>query len=372
MITLKNFSQKPCGQVLLATLLFCFIFIALFAGLYKAGTAYIMKEQSRRAVNLTALSAGAIYANGLELVRESNAIILVWAGFDAIVVGDAIAAALMAPPPLDIGTVMFAAEEADPHTRDPWQDAFASVFGVDTPAGAGAFPSLIEGQSLATANENGLSFMPVFLYNYETGTATDVIVPNMALRFRYADEFLPEDQKATYSLMHNGQRSYFSADQVESANNPKNPNQMRVKESLGPPYAGWWVRKETDGSNDDTQGHNPLSVFGPISKLKFIKDYLHQFKLDITDRDDPPCHTFTLLGNINGKFGNKNKSFYQASEVRIETNGLAPWDLLNPFQIYLTLVNIGEFPVLREAFETFNNIPVLKQILQTSDALNGI
>jgi hypothetical protein len=94
--------------------------------------------------------------------------------------------------------------------------------------------------------------------------------------------------------------------------------------------------------------------------------------LDITDRDDPPCHTFTLLGNVNGKFGNEDKSFYQAGEVRIETYGLAAWDMKNPFQIYLTPVNISEFPVIREAFEKLKSIPILNQILQTSDVLNGI
>jgi hypothetical protein len=368
MKTLRSFSQNPFGQVLLATLLFCFIFIALFAGLYKAGTAYILKEHSRRAVNLTALTAGAVYANGLELVREANVIIMTAAGIDAAIIALKITTDL-ALLPAGVAKLITDAENGDPNTRGPFQNTFARIFGVDE---AGAFPALIEGQALATANENGLSFSPFFLYNYETGTVADVTVPNMALRFRYADEFLPEDQEATYSLIHNGQRTYFSSDQVEPANNPRNPKQMRVKESSGSTYAGWWVRKETDGSSGDLTGHNPLAKLSAASKIKLIKNYLHQFKLDITDRDDPPCHTFTLLGNVNGKFGNEDKSFYQVGEVRVETYGLAAWDLLNPFQIYLTSVNIGEFPVLREALETLNRIPILNQILQTSDVLNGI
>ncbi|HET9870157.1 MAG TPA: hypothetical protein VFR02_06665, partial [bacterium] len=50
----------PRGQVLLATLLFCFIFTVLFAGLFRSGLLYGLKERSVRACDLTALSSGAV------------------------------------------------------------------------------------------------------------------------------------------------------------------------------------------------------------------------------------------------------------------------------------------------------------------------
>ncbi|HJT23060.1 MAG TPA: hypothetical protein VJ873_00675 [bacterium] len=325
-------------------------------------------------MNLTALTGGAVYANGLQLVREANGVIMGFAGYDAMVVGEAITDALMAPPPLDIATVALAAEEADPDTRKPAQDMCASIFGVGTPKGAGLYPALIEGQALATAGENSLSALPPFYaYNYETATDIEVAVPNMALRFRYADEFLPDNNQAPYSLVHDGVRHYFYSDQVEPAKNPLHPKQMRVKKSLDSEFAGWWVRREK-GAEEGKEGnglssHNPFSA---ISKISLLKDYLHQFKLDITDRDDPACHTFSLLGNMKIKSGRGDKAIYEIGEARVESDGIAAWDAGKPFQVYLTRVSIDAFPVLRNAINKLQGIPFVNNILQSSDILNGI
>src|SRR6185369_12497233 len=97
----RHFCRKPLGQVLLATLFFCFIFSALFIGLYKAGTAYLLKERSRVATDMTALTAGAVYANGLQQVRYANAVLMILVGIDAAKVGAAMAPFLELPPPLD-------------------------------------------------------------------------------------------------------------------------------------------------------------------------------------------------------------------------------------------------------------------------------
>jgi hypothetical protein len=365
----RNFNQNPLGQVLLATLLFCFIFIALFAGLYKAGTAYILKERSRRATNLTALTGGAVYANGLQLVREANLVIMAYAIKDAAELAKKCAEDLEASP-LGLIKLAYDLAKGDPNSRGEVQDIFDRAFGVDE---TGVYPLLIEGQAIATANENGLSVIPLYAYNYETATsAADIGVPNMALRFRYADEFLPEEEKSTYSLMHEGTRHYFSAGQVEPAGNPRSPSQMRVKDDSASDFAGWWVRKESSGNNDDGAGHNPVSFLSPFSDIKIVKDYLHKFKLDITDRDDPPCHTFSLLGMMNGRIGGEDKRFFQAGEVRVETDGLAGWDLNHPYDVYLTKVDIGAFPVLRDGLQMLNQVPGLGPILKSSDLLNGI
>lgn len=366
---LQTLSQKPAGQVLLATLLFSFIFCALFVGLYKSGSAYLAKERSRRAVNLTTLTGGAVYANGLQLVREANVIIMAAATYDAGVIAKAIGKALLAPPPLDVVAVAAAVAKADPGTRKIPQDICSAVFGVDTPTGLGAYPALIEGQAFLTAHENRLSSPPFFAYNYETSTNANIVVPNMALRFRRADELLPDEKKAAYSLMHDGVRTYFSSNQVESARNPRHPHQMRVRKHGPSVFAGWWVRREKDGSEGGMAGHNPLSVIPGISKLK---GYLHKIKLDITDRDDPPCHTFSSLGNIPLKFDGAEKNLYEAGEVRVETDGLDPWDIKKPFEIYLVKVNVDAFPVLRDAVRKLQGIPILNQILRSSDLLNGI
>src|ERR1035441_8532391 len=157
----RNFNQNPLGQVLLATLLFCFIFIALFAGLYKAGTAYILKERSRRATNLTALTGGAVYANGLQLVREANLVIMAYAIKDAAELAKKCAEDLEASP-LGLIKLAYDLAKGDPNSRGEVQDIFDRAFGVDE---TGVYPLLIEGQAIATANENGLSVIPLYAYN---------------------------------------------------------------------------------------------------------------------------------------------------------------------------------------------------------------
>src|SRR5665213_2684375 len=86
MIRIKHWTKNPSGQVLLATLLFCFIFVPLFVGLYKSGMLYNAKEQAIRASNLTAFSAGAVYANGLQLVRLTNVALLLAAAIDILAI----------------------------------------------------------------------------------------------------------------------------------------------------------------------------------------------------------------------------------------------------------------------------------------------
>jgi hypothetical protein len=361
----KKIIQKPMGQVLLATLLFCFIFLALFVGLYKAGTAYILKEKSRRATNLTALTGGAVYANGLQLVRSSNKLLMVLIGIDLWKDGMAAATAFEGGPP----AMLEAAYQADKvNSRTAFQNFQKYFFGIDS---IGVYPGLIAAQAASTADENQLSSSPLYAYNYETSpTVLQTATPNMALRFRTASEFIPDSNESLYSLTHDGIKHYFSSDEVEPAENPRHPHQMRVKKGGFPesPYAGWWVKKESEG--DDTPGKNPLSKIDQ-KYLAPLKEFLKKFKMDVTDRDYPPCHTFTLLGTLEGKIGSDEKTFYQVGEARIDSNGLAAWDLY-PFDIYLENVDLTTFSILRDTLQTLNNIPELGQIIRSSDLVNGL
>ncbi len=368
MKNIPSLIRKPAGQVLLATLFFCFIFVVLFVGLYKAGTAYILKERSRRAVDLTALSAGAVYANGLQLVRESNVLLMAAASFDAWTIGSAISAAALAPPPLDIAGIIAAAKTADPHSRDGIQKAQSLFFGIDLPSGP--YPALLYAQTASTAGENSLSLPPLLAYNHETATAENVMIPNMALRFRYASELLPDSPTASYSLTHDGVTSYFTSDEVEPADNPRNKSQMRVRRDSPSPYSGWWVRREKIGANGE--GQNFLSHIAPLSVLKMLRGYLSKFKLDVTDRDDPPCHTVALLGSLPGKLNGQYKLFYQLGESRVDADGLAAWDLTHPISAHLEAVDLGDFPILKTALRRFNDLPGLDQILKSSEILKGL
>lgn len=352
MNNLRQIVQKPIGQVLLATLLFCFIFIALFVGLYKAGVSYIVKERSRRATDLTAMTAGAVYANGLQLVRETNIAALIATTYDIGVIVQKISPMFVGLPE-DLPAIIPAALEADPKKRDQVHDLQKQLFGIGQ---IGYYPALIEGQTLATAGENHLSNLPVpfFAYNYETGTPQNIMVPNMALTFRTIADLLPDVQENQYSLKHDGIRYYFSENQVESAHNPRHPKQKRVRKSASLKFAHWWVRKEM---NSDAQDADFLSRIAPMSVLKILKDnLLKNIVLDVTDRDDPPCHTFMLLGRMQANLSGKDRTFYQLSEVRVETNGLAAWDIGHPFDIYLTKPDAESFPALGDAMKTIQGL----------------
>jgi hypothetical protein len=344
---LAPFHRKPAGQVLLATLLFCFIFAVLFLGLCRSGAAFIYKERSRRAADLTALSIGAVYADGLEWVRLTNMVDVALAAVDIGTIFWRISPEL-ALLPESLPTIIPAAEAADPKTRVKiGQKLQKYLFGIGIPTGA--FPMLMKAVVPQVASANGLSaplFSPLQFYNFETATLADVAVPNMALTFRTAADLLPQPSQGTYSLEHDGLRVYFSPSQVESAGNPRHPGQMRVRSDLPSPYAGWWVRKESAGEGDGPLG--PLSRFGGLKTLQLLRDFLKKFVLDVTDRDDPPCHTFTLVGGYPATLAGKKRTFYQVSEVRVEADGLAAWDVGRPILTHLQSPDLADFPLFRK------------------------
>jgi hypothetical protein len=358
---------KPSGQVLLATLFFCFIFVVLFAGLYQAGITYIAKERSRRASDLTVLSAGAIYANGLQWVRYTNIVDMGLTALDIGVILERIGP-MLAGLPEDLPQVISAAEAADPKTREKiGQRLQKYLFGIDlggTSMKVGAYPELLHLLTHETAQANRLSddlLLPYHLYNFETGTPSDIPIPNMALRFRTAAELVPNEGKGPYSLMHDGVRVYFSSAQVEPARNPLFPRQMRVKKHSDSSFAGWWVRKEKDVS-DPGREMGPLAMFGGARVMNELKDFLRKFRFDVTDRDDPPCHTYTTLAQYPVTLGGRPRIFYQVSEVRVEAEGLAAWDVAHPITTRLQKAELGAFPVLKK-------IPLLDSMLDRFGSL---
>jgi hypothetical protein len=354
MKSLHSLTNKPTGQVLLATLLFSFIFCALFMGLYKAGTAYVFKEKARRGSDLTALSAGAVYSNGLEMIRYTNIALMTAFAFDAGKMAAA-AAPLIETPPAAIA----AALQADKvNTRSAVQRIQTYAFGVELPTNVplGTYPALIELEGHSIAGDNGLknSFVqPLFLYNIETTSGLGLAVrPAMSLRFRNAGELIPQAPQALYSLSHNGQRYYFTQDQVEPAHNPRHPNQKRVRRDLDP-YGGMWVRKDNSGSNKPESGSGELvQLLGDHKSVIWIFSHLRgllaQVKLDVTHNTEPPDHTLVVISQFPGADGSPQKDFTQIGSVVLEGGGLAAWDVGKPrFQVHLQKKELTDLPAVK-------------------------
>ena len=227
MIRIKNWTNNPSGQVLLATLLFCFVFVALFVGLYKSGILYNTKEQAIRSSNLTALSAGAVYANGLQLVRLTNVALLLAAAIDIL----AIAAVLEITGGFSL---ILPSKFKDLNTRKLVQDVQSVLFGINQPIGI--YPLLIFDETVSVASQNGLKSTfpslnplawslpippsPILIFNVTTlgPNLAQAIVPNMALKFRTANFFLdtlPKPKKTySYKSGKNGKIHTFNSDQV--------------------------------------------------------------------------------------------------------------------------------------------------------------
>jgi len=347
MRSIDRFSNAPCGQVLLATLLFCFIFSAVFLGLFQAGMAYSQKERTRRACDLTLLSAGSVYANGLQWVRYSNVLLMLSVAGDLAMMGMAIAPFIPGFP-LTVPEAMVAAKQADPHTRRKVQLVQSHLFGIPlpdprrkdrVPRPLGIYPTWMEWEGHRAAGRNGFQQSPMnvqFFYNLPSPwNSLECRIPDMALRFRRADELLPKEPSPLYSLHSDGKRHYFSQDQVEPAQNPRDPDQMRVRSDLPSPFAGRWVRKE---NRLDPKGPDPLTRstgIGP-STWDLLRPLLKDIVLDVTHREEPSYHALSLAGRSAGTVGRHGSGFLETAGVVLEGGGLAAWDLdLPPFKVHL-------------------------------------
>lgn len=339
MIKLQRWSTTPCGQVLVATLFFCFIFVALFVGIYKSGLLYNAKARAMRATDLTALSAGAVYANGMQLVRMTNVLLM---GFFAVDV-----ALLLAALNITGGLANFIMPKM-PLTKMV-QTVQKILFGVGLPTGA--YPFLIFSEANGSSKDNQLTNnwpsltswtipfppSPIFLYNVNTNLP-ESFIPNMALKFRTLDVLLlklPEDEKPIryyYREAKTGKLHYYNANEVEDARNPRFPNQKKVWVDNTPK----WVALEKEGEKElETKGEKAAEkgfLKDLMGKVAFF-DLFKQIPIDVTDRDDPPNHTVLVYSTFPGPSSglvNNSASLQCIIEVSIEGTGLAATKINDP------------------------------------------
>ena len=334
MIRIKHWTKNPSGQVLLATLLFCFIFMALFIGLYKSGMLYNAKEKAIRSSNLTALSAGAVYANGLQIVRLTNVALLLAAAVDIL----AIAAALEITGGFSL---IIPSQFKDLNTRKLVQDVQSILFGINQPIGI--YPLLISDETISIASQNGLKSTfpslnplswslpippsPILIFNVTTlgpGLA-QAIVPNMALKFRTANFFsdtVPKPKKIyKYKSRKDGAIHYLNSDQVELAPNSQNKGQMRVKKGVGLEGEGYFVAEEVNAG---------LSKLNAVIN---IANFLAALQLDVTDRDIPAVHNIFVYASYPTSIKdpqNNNAEIQTLSQVNVLGTGLAAWNVNDP------------------------------------------
>ena len=334
MIRIKHWTKNPSGQVLLATLLFCFIFMALFIGLYKSGMLYNAKEQAIRSSNLTALSAGAVYANGLQIVRLTNVALLLAAAVDIL----AIAAALEITGGFSL---IIPSQFKDLNTRKLVQDVQSILFGINQPIGI--YPLLISDETISIASQNGLKSTfpslnplswslpippsPILIFNVTTlgpGLA-QAIVPNMALKFRTANFFsdtVPKPKKIyKYKSRKDGAIHYLNSDQVELAPNSQNKGQMRVKKGVGLEGEGYFVAEEVNAG---------LSKLNAVIN---IANFLAALQLDVTDRDIPAVHNIFVYASYPTSIKDPQNNYAEIqtlSQVNVLGTGLAAWNVNDP------------------------------------------
>ena len=334
MIRIKHWTKNPSGQVLLATLLFCFIFMALFIGLYKSGMLYNAKEKAIRSSNLTALSAGAVYANGLQIVRLTNVALLLAAAVDIL----AIAAALEITGGFSL---IIPSKFKDLNTRKLVQDVQSILFGINQPIGI--YPLLISDETISIASQNGLKSTfpslnplswslpippsPILIFNVTTlgpGLA-QAIVPNMALKFRTANFFsdtVPKPKKIyKYKSRKDGAIHYLNSDQVDLAPNSQNKGQMRVKKGVGLEGEGYFVAEEVNAG---------LSKLNAVIN---IANFLAALQLDVTDRDIPAVHNIFVYASYPTSIKDPQNNYAEIqtlSQVNVLGTGLAAWNVNDP------------------------------------------
>jgi hypothetical protein len=351
---LRKVLRKPHGQVLLATLLFCFIFTVLFAGLYHAGLLYSAKTRCARGADLTVLSGGAVYCNGLQWVRYANAVIILAAAIDVAKMATAALAAGVASGGL---AAAGAAREADTlKLRRVAQDAFDPLFGVEKPTGL--YPLWIFYETRQAAKQNDLAtslgdkgldqvvpLPPVLLFSMKT-RGLDALVPNMNLKFRTIGDLLDdlEDAVDKEPLYVTCQGSVtLTASQVQPCERA-HPDEMCVKKGT-PIYGGKYCRLipgENAGSLSKTGYLKPI-----MDKTKWalhiLKPLLDNIKLDIGHRTKPPDHTLFLYDFL--KF--HDDKLHQTAEAKIEGPGLAAWNLASgPFRTKLVSEEFDCLPVV--------------------------
>ncbi len=327
MTHIHRWSQKPAGQVLLATLLFCFIFITLFIGLFKSGLLFSAKERAIQAANLTALSAGAVYANGMQVVRLSNAIVF------AIALGSVALLATGIGSVLEISSLLLGFNPFD--VVKAAQNVQKLLFGIDEPSGL--YPLLIFTETLSLTSQNGLKNTwpslapstwqtpisvpsPLMLFNVASiGPETlKAVVPNMALKFRDGSFLAVPKIPKLYQMNDQGKIRIYTENQVEPAKNSRG--------------ATYWVKAGYVGAHRYVSEIKNAAT-DKANKIATIFSTLSAMKLDVIDRDAPPLHNIffyaaypTTAKDPNGK----NAEIQTLSQVMVTGSGLEFWKVSDP------------------------------------------
>ena len=291
------------------------------------------KQRAIRASNLTALSAGAVYANGLQLVRYTNALLLTAAAINLV--------AIFAAGDLTFGAAYLLPDSDKLALIKAVQYIQKMLFGIDEPFGI--YPLLISDETLSIASQNGLKNTwpttnplswslpippsPILIFNIATldSNLAQAVIPNMALKFRNASFFLagiPKEKKMyKYESEDDGKTRYLNSDQVELARKSKNNGQMRVKTGSGLKGAGKFVTEV---------------VSRDLSKLNKLIQFANLFaaiNLDVTDRDVPAIHNIYVYASYPTPLKdsqNNNAEIQTLSETRVSGTGLAAWNLNDP------------------------------------------
>lgn len=372
MIKLRHFiKENPSGQVLLATLFFCFIFLALFVGLFKAGSSYIEKEKAMRSADLTALSVGAVYANGLQLVRYTNA-------------------ALMVSAIIDVVTIAATEGAVDPKLRKVVQTVQSYIFGINKDTngpGVGLYPVLmwVEGVELAGNNHlrNNWPFppnkfqppippLPMFFFNPETSDLQWMIIPSMRLKFRSAADLLNDnyqDEKVYYYHTNaQGQTLFYSPDQIEEAPNSQHEGQKRV---TGKGNLFLRLTPVVTPAIGDKKGSLSWA-------LKNGLHFLANIPLDVVHADDPHNHTVIVYDQLPGSqqttSGSDTLNYHVVSEMKLVGGGLAAWNLVagDYFKVRLISIDLTQFPKIRDFVSSIPGVPGVPSIPKVQDILRQV
>jgi hypothetical protein len=353
MILIRRHLLRPQGQALLATLLFCFVFTILFATLYKVGWMYHDKIRATRGADLTVLSGGAVYGNGLQWVRAANVLLVIAIAVDVA----KMASAAVAAGGLSAGAAAIAAAKSVDaiNLRTPLQQTLRPLFGIDLPTGF--YPLWIyretrqaaERNHLATSftksAENVVPLPPILLFNLRT-QGEQSLLPNMNLRFRDASDLLDDLGEVLESeplYLSYDRAMTFTASQVQPCKNA-HPGQMCVK--TGTPKYGGSYCEVLPGTKTGMFKDQPF-VKSMMDKakwaLKVLEPLLKDLKLDITHRTEPPDHTLLLYDFLSSR----GEKYHQTSEVRVEGGGLAAWDLAaQPFRAKLISEEFDALPII--------------------------
>lgn len=345
---------RPHGQALVATLLFCFVFAALFAALYRAGTLYQAKARTARGADLSVLSGGAVYCDGLQWVRYANVVLVFAIAVDLVkmAVAAASAGALTGG-----AAAVEAAWTADKlNLRSRIQTIVRPIFGIEYPTGLFPFLILYETRQAARSNHLSTSFgtgaaslvpaPPVLLFNVKTAGIQGA-APGMNLRFRTLQDLLDDlgdvlDEEPLYYSYSRGLT--FTSSQVEPCRNTPHPGQKCVKKGT-PKYGGLYCEVVPDGGAGLHQDLPVVKSMMARAKwaLNILAKILSGVKLDITHGTKPPDHTllfydFSASGSVR---------VHQTAEALVEGPGLCAWDLTaGPFRTRLVSEEFDQLPLI--------------------------